>query len=433
MNSNPVWHPYSQMKTAPAPVSIRSGKGAWLETQDGKQILDLISSWWVTIHGHAHPYIADKIGAQARQLEQVIFAGFTHAPAQEFAAKLISVMPEKLTRIFYSDNGSTAVEVALKMALQYWDNLGKPRRKILAFRSAYHGDTFGAMSVSARSVFTRPFFHQLFEVVFLPDPDEGKLAESLRLIEQAGQESAAFIYEPLVMGAAGMRVYEADTLDALMNACRQQGMLLIADEVMTGFGRTGTLFASEQCRNKPDLLCLSKGITGGFLPMGATAATDSIYEAFWDDDRMKTFFHGHSYTANPLACTAALASLECFEREETLAKIAQIEAWHQAFLDTLLPNTMLSRSVVKGSILALTLQDGREAGADYLSNLGPVIYHWFLERGFLMRPLGNVLYLLPPYCIQEHELESAYAAIQDFLRQLQSGNMQKGMAGPVFG
>jgi adenosylmethionine-8-amino-7-oxononanoate aminotransferase len=434
MSEGKVWHPYTQMKTAPEPIWIERGEGAWLYPKSGERILDLISSWWVTVHGHGHPYIAKKIAEQASKLEQVIFAGFTHTPAQELATQLLTLLPGPMASIFYSDNGSTAVEVGLKMALQYWNNSGTPKSKILAFQSAYHGDTFGAMSVSARSVFTFPFNGQLFEVEFLPDPNPENLSKTLERIQVLGLEgqTAAFIFEPLVMGAAGMICYEASYLDSLIQQCRQFEILTIADEVMTGFGRTGTLFATEQIQFSPDVICLSKGITGGFLPLGVTAATSKIYEAFLDEDRMKTFFHGHSYTANPLACVAALASLECFKQENTLQRIQEIEKLHVGFQRRVEANFFVQQVRVKGSLLAITLQEGKET-PDYLSNWGPVIYSWFIQRGFLMRPLGNVLYLLPPYCITDAELELAYTAILAFLEQLGIANPEPPLPGPVFG
>lgn len=434
MKEGIVWHPYTQMKTAPAPIFIERGEGAWLYPKEGDPILDLISSWWVTVHGHAHPYIAHKIAEQAQKLEQVIFAGFTHAPAQNLAQQLIHLLPGPMASVFYSDNGSTAVEVGLKMALQYWNNQDIKRTKIIAFRSAYHGDTFGAMSVSARSVFTLPFTAQLFEVEYLPDPYPENLNESIALIQKLGQEgqTAAFIFEPLVLGAAGMITYSEDYLDQLIRQCRQYDILTIADEVMTGFGRTGSVFAMDQCQLKPDIICLSKGITGGFLPLGVTAANQKIYNAFLQDDRMKTFFHGHSYTANPLACTAALASLECFEMENTLEKISRIQSMHLKFAAQLEGNDQIQHIRVKGSLLAITLQEGKPT-PDYLSELGPMIYSWFLKRGFLMRPLGNVLYLLPPYCIKEVELESAFTAILEFLEFKANLTSTESFPGPVFG
>jgi adenosylmethionine-8-amino-7-oxononanoate aminotransferase len=429
----PVWHPYTQMKTAGPPLEILRGEGAWLMAKDGRRILDLISSWWVNLHGHAHPDIASRIADQAAKLEQVIFAGFTHSPAIELARALCEILPGKPEKIFYSENGSTAVEVGLKMAFQYWYNIGKPRKKILAFRSAYHGDTFGAMSVSSRSVFTQPFFQQLFEVVFLPDPTEEQLELSINLIDEAGEDIAAFIYEPLVMGAAGMIAYTPAYLSALMQRVQSHQGLLIADEVMTGFGRLGTMFASEQMPIHPDMICLSKGLTGGFLPMGVTSARKRVYEAFHQDDRMKTFFHGHSYTANPLACTAALASLDCFKKENTLSRILQIELRHQAFVASLKAYDCVVSKRVKGSLLAITLTDGITREAQYLSDLGPVAYKWFMSRGLLLRPLGNVIYLLPPYCIKSSELDIAYEHIQEFLEILEKGDLEIFSVDPVFG
>lgn len=433
-NSSPVWHPYTQMKTALAPMEISRGEGAWLYRTDGSRILDLISSWWVNLHGHAHPHIVSRIATQAAQLEQVIFAGFTHQPAIQLATTLCQILPGNPDKIFYSDNGSTSIEVGLKMAFQYWDNLNSPRHKILAFRNSYHGDTFGAMSVSARSVFTRPFIQQLFEVEFLPDPLPENIPQCLDIIRTCAEanNTAAFIYEPLVLGSAGMIMYESEILNQLLTACKETGILLIADEVMTGFGRTGTMFASEQCIVKPDIICLSKGLTGGFLPMGVTSASAEIYAAFHQNDRMKTFFHGHSYTANPLACTAALASLELFETESTLEKIKNIEDLHHAVIQNFQAHPMVTHARVKGVILALTLKDGN-SGPEYLSEMGPVIYSWFLDRGMLVRPLGNVLYLLPPYCISNKELQETYSQIHNFLNDLPELIKLPVQDSPVFG
>jgi len=417
---SPLWHPYTQMKTASAPLHIERGEAAWLIQPDGNKILDLISSWWVNIHGHAHPYIAEAIAVQARQLEQVIFAGFSHTPAITLAQQLLRKIPGKPSKIFFSDNGSTAVEVALKMALQYWHNIGTPRQKILAFTSAYHGDTFGAMSVSARSVFTQPFQQQLFETVFLPDPQSLSPQQMVQALHALGDlsEYAAFIFEPLVLGSGGMIMYSSEVLNAVLWELKLHGVLLIADEVMTGFGRTGTLFASENLQTPPDIICLSKGITGGFLPLGATSATLEIYQAFHDNDRMKTLFHGHSYTANPIACAAACASLELFDIENTLQSIHAIQAIFRSQVPRFQahPNVADVRSI--GGIFAMTLQDNSSLGNHYLSNIGPIIYQWFLERNMLIRPLGNVLYLMPPYCITSDQLTQVFDAIHQFLNAL---------------
>ncbi len=411
-----VWHPYTQMQTAGHFPLIVRGEGAWLFDEVGNKYLDAVSSWWTNLHGHAHPYIADAIAAQARQLEHVIFAGFTHQPAEELAQRLLQYMPYH-TRVFYSDNGSTAVEAAIKMALQYWANQGERRNRIIAFRDAYHGDTFGAMSVSARGVFTSAFSPLLFDVAFIDTPN-GSNTDAVRsqlLAALSGGDIAAFIFEPLVLGSAGMLMYDAEVLNELIGLCHKNGVLAIADEVMTGFGRTGKFLATDHCSYKPDIICLSKGITGGFLPFAATTCTAAVYNAFLSDDKAKMLFHGHSYTGNPLGCAAALASLTVFERENTLAKIERIAERHAEFVSRLklLPSAIKVRQ--QGTILAFDLKTTDDG---YLSGIRDRAYNYFLGCGIILRPLGNVVYILPPYCIGESELDMVYTTIEDFCRGL---------------
>ncbi|GAO43643.1 adenosylmethionine--8-amino-7-oxononanoate transaminase [Flavihumibacter petaseus] len=419
-DKNLIWHPYTQEKTAPPPLFIEKAAGAWLYGADGRGYLDAISSWWVTLHGHAHPYIAERLAAQARKLEQVIFAGFTHQPAIELAEKLIPLLPGHMSRIFYSDNGSTATEVAIKMAIQYWWNRspdGRPaRKKILAFRNAYHGDTFGAMAVSGRSVFTAPFDDYLFETVWIDLPDENTWPVIEQVLTAAGDQLAGFIYEPLLQGAGGMNMYAPAWLDKLLQRLQDLEVICIADEVLTGFGRTGTLFASEQMKAKPDIICLSKGLTGGTMALGVTACTARIFDAYWSDDRKKTLFHGHSFTANPLACTAALASLEIFNQEGTMDRVAQISRWHEQAAREL-PQMTGNRAQMRqlrqlGTILAFDIVQG-ESG--YLNAIGPHLTHEALQKGLFLRPLGNTLYFMPPYCLKPDEhammVEKAVAAM----------------------
>ncbi len=413
-----IWHPFTQMQTAPAPIPIRYGEGTILYGYDGKTYIDAISSWWVCLHGHAHPYIADRVAAQLRTLEHVIFAGFTHEPAVALAEKLLAILPPNQARIFYSDNGSTAVEVALKMAFQYWHNLGKPRQKVVAFQDAYHGDTFGAMSVGGRSAFSAPFAPFLFDVLYLPTPVSGQEAETLQLAETLfTNEVAAFIVEPLVQGSGGMVMYEPAVLDQLYTMARQHNILLIADEVMTGFGRTGTLFASDYVDQKPDMLCLSKGLTGGTLALGVTTCTATIYDAFLSADRHKTLFHGHSFTANPIACTAALASMELLLSADTRRHIRRISANLAAFAEQLRQRPGVVNVRQRGTILAFDLVTDGETS--YFNNIRDVAYSFLLNRGVLMRPLGNVLYMLPPYCITDEELGYVYGCIERLLNTLQ--------------
>ncbi|MFM1875811.1 MAG: adenosylmethionine--8-amino-7-oxononanoate transaminase, partial [Bacteroidota bacterium] len=398
-------------------VPIVRGEGAWLIDADGKRYLDAISSWWVNLHGHSNPYIAKRVAEQAQRLEHVMFAGFTHEPAVELATRLLGKMPEQFTKVFYSDNGSTAVEVALKMAFQYWFNQGAPRKKVIALEDAYHGDTFGAMAVGGRGVFSKPFDPFLFEVEFVPTAVPGKESEALNRLRQIieKEEVASFIYEPLVQGTAGMQVYSPEVLDRMISMCREKGIIIIADEVMTGFGRTGSMFAMDQCKQKPDLIALSKGITGGFLPMGVTVCTEEMHESFWSDDeagKMKTFLHGHSYTANPLACAAACASLDLMEKDETWGNIKRIEQQHAAFAKEAAEMSGVAAVRHKGTILAIEYGTSAETG--YFNSLRDRLYDFFLERGIILRPLGNIIYIIPPYCISKEELNSVYDAIRAF-------------------
>src|SRR5919199_1192504 len=324
-----VWHPFTQMQTAPLPIPIVRGEGSILYAANGQTYLDMVASWWVNLHGHAHPYIAQRVSEQLTTLEHVIFAGFIHQPAVELAERLLSILPSNQAKVFYSDNGSTAVEVALKMAFQYWHNLGMPRKKVVAFEDAYHGDTFGAMAVGGRSAFTAPFVPFLFDVEYLPVPVAGREEEVLnRASELFSDEVAAFIVEPLVQGAGGMTMYDPGVLDQLFKLARRHGALLIADEVMTGFGRTGKLFASHYLEEKPDLMCVSKGLTGGTMALGITTCTQGIYDAFLSDDKFKTLFHGHSFTANPFACVASLASMDLLLSDDTQKSIQRIVESH---------------------------------------------------------------------------------------------------------
>jgi adenosylmethionine-8-amino-7-oxononanoate aminotransferase len=406
-----TWHPYTQHGLGEPPIEIARASGAYLYDANGRRIFDAISSWWVTLHGHAEPSIAAAIGEQAKTLEQVIFAGFTHEPAALLAESLIARVPRGLRRVFFSDDGSTAVEVAVKIALQHWQNRGERRRLVVALENAYHGDTFGAMSVSARGLFTDPFAEQLFEVARLPDPVDGDpVAAFEQLLDTRGADVAALIVEPMVLGAGGMRVWPADRLRALRELCADRGPLFIADEVFTGFGRTGPLFACEHAGISPDLMCLSKGITGGFLPMGATLATEELFAGFRSDDRKRTLFHGHSYTANPIACAAARASLALLD-DACDARRAAIERSHRAAAARLAATKGIANVRVLGTILAadLVVADG-----GYLSAIGPALKRRALEAGVLLRPLGDTVYLLPPYCTTERDLASAYDVIAEF-------------------
>ncbi len=414
-----IWHPYTQMKDALPFVPMVRGEGSYLYDEAGNQYIDAVSSWWTNIHGHADPDIAAAIYAQAQKLEQVIFAGFTHQPAIELAEKLLKRIPFH-NKVFYSDNGSTAVEVAIKMALQFYWNKGEERSKVIAFKDAYHGDTFGAMSVSARGVFTAPFQNLLFDVEFIPTPTPGNeqlaIDELKALIERYGKSSiAGFIFEPLVLGSGGMLMYSEKVLDEMIGICKAHSIITIADEVMTGFGRTGKFLATDYCQNKPDIICLSKGITGGFLPFAATTCTAGIYEAFLSNDKAKMFFHGHSYTANPLGCAAGIASLTLFESDNTFDKITQIDQWHSKFESEIRENAFVSDVRHRGTILAIELKtdDG-----GYLNNIRDRAYLFFMDRKVILRPLGHIIYILPPYCISEADMQKVYSVIRDFLASL---------------
>ena len=411
-----VWHPFTQHQIEPISIPIARGKGAHLFDTEDKKYIDAISSWWVNIHGHGHPYLAQKVYEQALQLEQVIFAGFTHEPAVRLSERLLSHLPAHFERVFFSDNGSTAVEVAIKMALQFFHNQGNTqRRKILAFADAYHGDTFGAMSLGAPSSFNAPFQDMLFEVEFLPSPlDKDACVAAMTSLNP--EEYAAFIFEPLIQGAGGMKMYEASTLDALIRIAHQKGILCIADEIMTGFGRTGKWFAMDYLLEKPDIACFSKGLTGGMMAMGLTLCSETLFQSFLSDDRRKTLFHSHSFTANPLACAAANASLDLMEKEETWTSIARVEASHRAFAATLVNHSILKNVRIQGTILAMEISVG-EANS-YLHSIRDKAYRYFIEQGILMRPLGNTIYILAPYCIKDEDLAYIYEKIRAFAQEL---------------
>lgn len=411
-----IWHPYTQMKTALPPIPIIRGEGAFLYDENGKKYIDAVSSWWVNIHGHAHPYIAEKVAAQLKKLEHVIFAGFTHEGAVELAERLLGILPGNQQKVFYSDNGSTAVEVALKMCLQYWQNKGENRTKILAFKNAYHGDTFGAMAVSSRSAFTAPFNTLLFEVEFIDLPNHTNIKNLKSQISNLDSDLACFIFEPLVQGAGGMLMYEAPYLNELMAHCRDEGVLLIADEVFTGFGRTGKRFASNHLNEQADIMCFSKGLTGGTMALGITTCTQKIYEAFLSDDRLKTLFHGHSFTANPIACAAALASLDLFLDSSTTENMERIAASHNMFAERLKTNPKIKNIRQCGTVLAMDWETGDDTS--YFNALRDKLYTYFLAAGIILRPLGNTIYILPPYCITDADLNYIYGKIEQAAKEI---------------
>ncbi|NCJ05148.1 adenosylmethionine--8-amino-7-oxononanoate transaminase [Synechococcales cyanobacterium C] len=426
--TSPIWQPFTQMKTAPPPLKVVSGKGILLELEDGRQIMDCISSWWVTLHGHSHPVLAEALYTQAQTLEQVIFAGFTHEPAEQLAAQLLTHLPPNLTRVFFSDNGSTAVEVALKMAYQYWQRQGETQRtRFLGFEGGYHGDTVGAMSIGQGSLWWQSFAPLLFHTDLIPFPatfpgdpalatrEAEALAKLEHLLQTQGECYAGIFIEPLVQGAGGMRMCRPQFLQALAQLTRPYGVLLIYDEVMTGFGRTGELFACLKSTTAPDLICLSKGLSGGCLPLAVTVATEAIYQAFYQDDATQAFYHSHSYTGNPLACATGLASLALLA--ETPNRYRRLEKLHwQGYQDWLQNCPAIEHFRVCGTISAMEIKTHKDPG--YYSQLGSLLKARFLEAGFLMRPLGNTLYLMPPYCITSTQIDAVYKAIAHILSEI---------------
>ncbi len=414
-DKNFIWHPYTQMKDALPNIVIERGEGAYLFDDNGNRYIDAISSWWVNLHGHGHPYLRDAINKQFKNIEHVIFAGFTHAAAVNLGEKLLAHLPKNQSKIFYSDDGSTAVEVALKMALQYWHNKGERKTKLVALEGAYHGDTFGAMSASARSAFTAPFQSFLFEVEFVdfPSAESKTLAQLENLF--ANNDVAAFIFEPLLQGTAGMKMYSPELLEKMLSLCKEYNVISIADEVFTGFYRTGKFFACDYQNEQPDIFCLSKGLTGGTMPLGVTSCSENIYEAFLSDssDKVRTFFHGHSYTANPLACAVSIASAELLEKEETQKTILRISQRHITFANEIRGNKRLKNVRCLGTIIAMEFE-----GEDgYFSKMRNELYQFFISKGILIRPLGNVIYLVPPYCISDEDLDYIYNAIVEFLER----------------
>ncbi|WP_242182955.1 adenosylmethionine--8-amino-7-oxononanoate transaminase [Sphingomonas sp. CARO-RG-8B-R24-01] len=410
MSHGPIWHPFTQHGLGEPIPRVSHASGAILHTADGRRIVDAISSWWVTTHGHCHPRIMAAIAEQAQRLDQIIFAGWTHEPAETLARALIALLPPVLTRVFFSDSGSTSVEVALKMALGYWANRGAPRDRILVLEHSYHGDTIGAMSVGARGVFNQAYGALLFDVGTIPFPAAGHEQATLDALEAACREApAAFIVEPLVLGAGGMLFYPAWVLAEMRAICARYDVLFIADEVMTGWGRTGTLLACEQAAVVPDILCLSKGLTGGAVPLAVTLATEAIYAAHFSTDRSKMFFHSSSYTANPIACAAANANLAIWRDEPVAARIAELAARQTARLGGLAGHRNVRAARTLGTIAALDLVD--PAGGGYLSTLGPALLKRFRDADLLLRPLGNTVYVMPPYAIEADDLDRVYAAI----------------------
>ncbi|HGY5535768.1 MAG TPA: adenosylmethionine--8-amino-7-oxononanoate transaminase [Prochlorococcus sp.] len=416
-----LWPPFTQIASATPPQRVIAGEGALLMLDGAPPLIDAISSWWVTLHGHANPSIAAAIASQAQQLEQVIFADFIHPQAEQLATRLSSLTG--LERLFFSDNGSTAVEVALKIACQWWHNRGEPRQQLIAFNGAYHGDTFGAMAVGERNLFNAPFEQMLFPVARVPWPatwwgdqavesrERNALAELERSLKTP---TAAVILEPMIQGAGGMAMVRAEFLQEVEQRVRDAGALLITDEVLTGFGRCGAQFAFKRAGLTPDLIALSKGLTGGFLPMGVTMAREEIFDDFVGDDPCLTLWHGHSFTANPLGCAAANASLDLLEANPE--NYEGFEARHQPHLETLAAHPKVQRPRLIGTIAAFNLAVDNNHG--YLNPAGRIIKEQAIANGVFLRPLGEVVYLLPPLCVNDAQLEQCYAAIHAGLEAL---------------
>ncbi|MCK8140346.1 adenosylmethionine--8-amino-7-oxononanoate transaminase [Flavobacterium sp. I-SCBP12n] len=417
-DSQHLWHPYTQHKTAALPIAIKKGEGALLWDENDKEYIDAIASWWVNPFGHSNKFIADAIYKQLTTLEHVLFGGFTHEPAIVLAEKLIEILPKNQQKIFFSDNGSTAVEVAIKVALQYFFNKGEKKTTIIAFENAFHGDTFAAMAASGISFYTQAFQGMFIDVIRIPVPVKGQEQESFETLKNVIQSHncAGFIFEPLVQGAAGMVMYEPEALDELIRICRVNNVLTIADEVMTGFGKTGKTFAMDYQVEMPDMMCLSKALTGGTIPMAITTFTQDIFDAFYDEDINKALFHGHTFTANPTGCAAALASLELLQTSEMQANLLRVNKSHLAFQKKIANHPRVLTTRVLGVIFALEIKT--ESSESYYGTLRNKLYNFFIENGVILRPVGNIVYILPPYIISEKQLDRIYQVIQNALESV---------------
>ncbi|WP_010135707.1 adenosylmethionine--8-amino-7-oxononanoate transaminase [Ochrovirga pacifica] len=408
-----LWHPLTQHKMTPEHLGIVKANGVYLQDEEGKKYIDAISSWYTAVYGHCHPYMVQKVTAQVQTLDQIVFAGFTHPAAVNMSEKLMEILPDNQQKIFFSDNGSTTVDIALKMSLQYHFNQGKKKLKIVAFKNAFHGDTFGAMSVSGLDVYNGPFSDVVLSVDRIAVPTDENchqvLADFKKLL--ATNQVACFVFEPLVQGANCMHMHQAKHLDALIALAQKYDTVCIADEVMTGFGKTGTYFASDQLENKPDIMCLSKALTGGMIPMGLTTCTQKIYDAFYANEIAKGFFHGHTYSANPIACAAVIASVDLLKSEEIQTGIKRIQKGHQAFLKSIKPYTKVKKARTLGVILAIDL----DVAIDRYGKDRNAIFNHFMSKGIFLRPLGNTLYVVPPYVIKQKELAFIYDEIKEYI------------------
>ena len=420
-----LWHPFTQSSSSKDPIIINSAKDEKLFDIEGNEYIDLISSWWVNTHGHCRNEMINSVFNQSKKLEQVLFAGFTHDPAVDLASRIVEILPKNLSRVFYSDNGSTAVEIAMKVAIQYWYNVGKKKTKFIAFSGGYHGDTFGAMSVGKTTGFYEPFEEILHKNSFIPFPEDwwgnNQLEESERLaidaayniVKREKGQIAAVILEPLIQGAGGMKICRKEFLDRLVKMFKDFGILVIFDEVMTGFGRTGKMFAADHLTITPDIICLAKSLTGGFIPLAATVFSEEIHEVFVDTNFSKTFLHGHSFSANPVACAAALSSLNLFNKDNTFIKIEEISEIHNDCLKKISKLQDISKIRKLGTIAAF---DYKKISEGYGSLESMAIRNRFLENGLLLRPLGNTIYLMPPYCIKKKNLIDSYEKLIEILQ-----------------
>ncbi len=409
-----LWHPFTQHGLNEELLVISRAAGAYLYLSDGTKLLDAISSWWCNLHGHCHPELVEVASRQFAKLDHVLFAGCTHEPAVELAEALLEATSGKFERVFYSDNGSTAVEVALKMAIQWWFNQGEVRSTIVALEDAYHGDTFGAMAAGARGIFSAPFNAMMFDVSYLSTAGSSDDVEKLHDLVSSNT-IAAFIYEPLAQGAGGMKMYSEDTINSYLSICKEHNIPCIADEVMTGFGRTGPLFSSLTLKHSPDILCLSKGLTNGTMPLSATLCTAQIYDEFVSKDHTRTFFHGHTFTGNPIACSVALKSLELTMSTDCEKQRAQITEQNRQCVEQLAQCDSVLNPRYRGTILAFDLQTSDETS--YTNSAKTKIVEFFRTKNVLIRPLGNTIYCMPPYCTSPVDLKEAHEAIIDYVTQ----------------
>lgn len=408
-----LWHPLTQHQTASPPIGIVKAVGALLWDEAGKSYIDGIASWYTAIYGHGNKKITKALSEQMKQLDFVMFSGFTHEPAVKLSEELIAILPKNQAKIFFNDNGSTAVEAAIKMALQYHHNRNDKRDTLIAFEDGFHGDTFGAMSASGLSSYNGPFEDFLLKVKRIPVPQNDNIAETISKLESiiSSNNCAAFVFEPLVQGAAGMKFHSAKGLDRLIEICQEKGILCIADEVMTGFGKTGRNFASDNLQNKPDILCLSKALTAGIFPLSITSCSQEVYNAFLSEEVSKGFFHAHTYSAHPLGCAAALAGLELLESSQIKERRNYIAKAHNSFVSKVSVHTKVDNARSMGVILAIDLN----VKIERYGNLRDQLYNFFMERSVLLRPLGNTIYVLPPYVITNKQLQRIYEVIIELL------------------